>query len=107
MEPHVSEPIAKGTRPAATADADPLDEPPLQASGPHGEMPGPVKEAWGWRYPMPPASSTIASLTQRTAPASSRRRITAASLSKVWARRGAAPQVVGTPSPVARRSLAP
>jgi hypothetical protein len=30
MEPDVSEPIEKATRPAAVAAPDPLDEPPLQ-----------------------------------------------------------------------------
>jgi hypothetical protein len=30
MEPEVSEPMAKGTIPAATAAADPLEEPPDQ-----------------------------------------------------------------------------
>jgi hypothetical protein len=30
MEPTVSEPMAKQTRPAATAEPGPLDEPPLQ-----------------------------------------------------------------------------
>src|SRR5262245_19343072 len=55
IEPHVSDPSAKGTSPALTAEADPLEEPPLQASSPHGERPGPVNEARGWRYPAPPA----------------------------------------------------
>ena len=41
--------MAKGTSPAATAEPEPLEEPPLQASAPHGEMPGPVNEAFGWR----------------------------------------------------------
>src|SRR5688572_33458407 len=47
IEPHVSEPIAKGTRPAPTAAPEPLEEPPLQASAAQGEMPGPVNEASG------------------------------------------------------------
>ena len=49
MEPHVSEPSANGTSAAATAEPEPLEEPPLQASGLHGLMPGPVNEASGWR----------------------------------------------------------
>src|SRR5215472_11167380 len=49
IEPHVSEPMANGTQPAPTAEPEPLDDPPLHASGPHGEMPGPVNEAFGWR----------------------------------------------------------
>src|SRR5262245_3954418 len=48
-EPQVSEPIAKGTQPAPTAEPEPLEDPPLHASDAHGEMPGPVKEAFGWR----------------------------------------------------------
>src|SRR5688500_5912880 len=36
VEPHVSEPMAKGTSPAATAEPGPLDEPPLQYSRFHG-----------------------------------------------------------------------
>ncbi|HWK90030.1 MAG TPA: hypothetical protein VNP72_08535 [Longimicrobium sp.] len=46
MDPHVSEPMAKGTSPAATAAPGPLDEPPLQYSGFHGVRPGPVKDAF-------------------------------------------------------------
>ena len=30
IEPEVSEPMASGTRPAATAAAEPLDEPPVK-----------------------------------------------------------------------------
>ena len=45
MDPEVSEPSAKVTRPAATAMADPLDEPPLQRVRSQGFNPGPVSEA--------------------------------------------------------------
>src|SRR6476469_3948587 len=48
IEPHVSVPIAKGTAPAPTAEPEPLDEPPLHASGFHGLRPGPVMLAFGW-----------------------------------------------------------
>ena len=47
IEPHVSEPMAKGTRPALTAAPEPLEEPPVQVSVFHGFLGGPVKEAWG------------------------------------------------------------
>src|SRR5262249_30072017 len=47
-DPPVSEPIANGTQPAPTAEPEPLDEPPLHASGAHGEIPGPVNDAFGW-----------------------------------------------------------
>ncbi len=42
IEPLVSEPMAKGTRPAAVAAPDPLEEPPLQYAAFQGERPGPV-----------------------------------------------------------------
>ena len=45
IEPQVSEPMANGTRPAATAEPEPLEEPPLHASGRHGLTPGPVNAA--------------------------------------------------------------
>src|SRR5512147_2374027 len=41
MEPQVSDPIANGTRPAATAAPGPLDEPPDQRVGSQGVRPGP------------------------------------------------------------------
>ena len=49
MEPHVSEPIAKGTSPADTAAPDPLEDPPVHAFASHGLMHGPVNDAVGWR----------------------------------------------------------
>src|SRR3990172_9386161 len=104
MEPHASDPTANGTSPAATAAPEPLDDPPVQAFASHGLTQGPVNDAVGWRYPMPPASSIMASLATSTDPASSSLRITAASKSKRWFLNGAAPQLVGAPA-VARRSL--
>ncbi len=56
---------------------------------------------------MPPASSTIASFAQSTAPAASSFRIAVASKSKQRSLKGAAPHVVGMPPDVASRSLAP
>src|SRR5438093_13566831 len=47
MEPEVSDPMAKGTMPAPTADPDPLDEPPDHRSRSHGLRPGPCSEALG------------------------------------------------------------
>src|SRR5437773_11375645 len=46
IDPDVSEPMAKGTKPAATAAPGPLDEPPLQKPTFHGFNPGPVNEAF-------------------------------------------------------------
>ena len=45
IEPHVSVPRAKGASPAATAEPEPLDEPPLQVAASHGFKPGPLKAA--------------------------------------------------------------
>ena len=48
IEPLVSEPIANGTSPAATAAPGPLEEPPLQKRVFHGLKPGPVNAASAW-----------------------------------------------------------
>ncbi len=45
MEPEVSDPMAKGTRPAATALPGPLEDPPDQRVRSQGLIPGPVSEA--------------------------------------------------------------
>ena len=45
IEPQVSEPMANGTSPAATAAAGPDDEPPAQRVRSHGVRHGPVSEA--------------------------------------------------------------
>src|SRR5689334_3802260 len=68
IEPDVSDPSANVTRPAAVAAPDPLDDPPDQCSRFQGLSPGPVSDADGYRYPPPPANSTIASLPIRIAP---------------------------------------
>src|SRR5438067_10107037 len=47
IDPEVSEPMAHGTRPAATAAPDPLDEPPDQRPVFHGLRPGPCNDALG------------------------------------------------------------
>ena len=106
IDPQVSEPMANGTSPAPTAAPGPLDEPPDQRDTSHGVLPGPVKLAKAWLYPIPPASSTMASLAQSTAPARRSRRTTVASPWSSWSRYGCAPQVVGAPS-AASRSLTP
>src|SRR5580704_5829987 len=97
MEPDVSEPIANVTRPAATAAADPLDDPPDQRVRSQGFNPGPVSDAEAKRYPPPPASSTMASLPVSTAPAESSFSITVALKSNTCPAYGAAPHVVGRP----------
>src|SRR5213594_1666949 len=47
MDPEVSEPIANGTSPPATAAAEPLEDPPDQRSVFHGLRPGPCSDALG------------------------------------------------------------
>ena len=47
IEPDVSLPSAYGTRPPATAAADPLDDPPDQRSVFQGFKPGPCSDALG------------------------------------------------------------
>jgi hypothetical protein len=106
IEPEVSDPIAKPTRPADTAIAEPLDDPPLQYFAFHGVRPGPVNDASASPYPKPPASSTIASFASSTAPASVSFFTTVASKSNRCRRYGCAPQVVGA-SGVASRSFTP
>ena len=71
MEPQVSVPRANPTMPPETATPDPLEEPPLHRPGSQGFFPAPVSEAAAYRYPIPPASSTMASFPRSMAPASS------------------------------------
>jgi hypothetical protein len=49
MDPEVSDPSAKVTRPAATAMAEPLEDPPDQRVRSHGFKPGPVRDALAYR----------------------------------------------------------
>ncbi len=73
MDPPVSLPMATGARPAATATADPLLEPPAMwctvgAAGFQGVP-------FAWFVPqLPMANSTICVVPSKIAPASSRRR---------------------------------
>ena len=78
MDPEVSEPMANGTSPAATAAAEPLDDPPDQHDRSHGLSPGPNSDAAGYRYPPPPANSTMESFPVSTAPTSDSLSITVA-----------------------------
>src|SRR5690606_9652191 len=100
MDPRVSEPMANGRAPAATAAALPADE-PLE----------PPRVSQGLRV-MPPyhtspqARAPSDSLAMSTAPAASSCSMTEASMSNCWSLNGFAPQVVGYPR-TASRSLAP
>src|SRR6478609_4614106 len=67
IEPPVSEPSEAGTMPAASAAADPLDDPPLKCSTCHGLRDG----GHGKSNDGPPcANSCVCSLPSSTAPAS-------------------------------------
>src|SRR5262249_18527168 len=88
MLPNVSLPMAKPTKPAATEEAEPAEE-PLD----------PCFEFHGLRVMPPNHQSPIArapkvSLATKTAPAFSRRRATVAMSARVWSLKGVAPQVV-------------
>ena len=100
MEPSVSVPIAKPTRPAAVAAAGPAEEPLELRSVFHGFFVLPPNHTPPW------ASDPIDSLATSTAPASRRRSTTVASTSITWFSYGLAPHVVRMPL-VARRSFAP
>ena len=89
MEPPVSVPMAKPTRPAADAAAEPAEEPLEPWLGSQGLLVRPPNQL------APNASSPVLSLATRIAPASSRRSTTVASTSMTWSRNGSAPQVVG------------
>ena len=100
IEPSVSEPIANGTSPAATAEPGPALDPLDPSSGFQGFLVVPPNQT------SPQASAPSVSLATRTAPAASSFCTTAASSSRTWSRYGSAPHVVGAPR-AARRSLAP
>src|SRR5262245_5998153 len=76
MEPPVSEPIAHGESPAATAAPEPLDDPPVKCSRFHGLRAG----GHGKSNEGPPwANSCVAALPRRIAPASYSLAVTVAS----------------------------
>ena len=100
MEPSVSVPTEKATRPAAVAAPGPADEPLEPRAGAQGLRVMPPNQT------LPRASAPIDSLATSTAPAASNRSITVASSSMICCSYGRAPQVVRAPR-VANRSLAP
>src|SRR5262252_217352 len=100
IDPRVSVPIAKATKPAAVAAPGPAEDPLELFSGDHGLRVDPPN------HTPPCASAPIESFATRTAPASRRRSTTVASY---WATRfsyGFAPHVVRMPF-VSSRSFAP
>jgi hypothetical protein len=70
IEPPVSVPIAHGARPAATAAADPPEDPPGTRSRSHGFRTGPKPE---FSFDEPIANSSILVLPSTGAPAAVRR----------------------------------
>src|SRR5215471_6648469 len=100
IDPSVSVPSEKPTRPAAVADADPALDPLEVASVFHGVFVMP------WNQRPPCASAPIESLAISTAPAARRRSTTVASYvaTRVWY--GSAPNVVRMPL-VSKRSFTP
>src|SRR5262249_12181495 len=91
IDPPVSLPIAKPTRPAAVAAPDPADDPLEPSEGFHGLFVRPPNHS------SPNASSPVVSFATSTAPASVNRRTTSASSSITRFSYGAAPHVVGYP----------
>src|SRR6266851_7930539 len=107
MEPSVSVPTATGIRPAATATADPLDEP-------HGDL----SSTWGLRHCRPRALHPLDAreerklahslrlvLPSRSMPAARRRATRGASAGAGTPTRASEPAVVCMRSPVSMLSL--
>src|SRR5205085_5897695 len=96
-EPFVWLPIANGTTPAATAAADPIDDPPDVRERFHGFRVGP-----GWAI----ASAGVTVFPTTTAPAARRFRTTSASLSAIRPAYSALPRSAGAPA-VSKMSFTP
>src|SRR2546428_7348266 len=97
VEPFVCDPIAAGTTPAATAAAEPIDEPPGVRVVFQGFSVGP-----GVRY----ASSAVTVLPITIAPARSRASATADERSGTRPAKGSLPFSVGMPA-VSKMSFTP
>ncbi|MNT83173.1 hypothetical protein D3C72_2230020 [compost metagenome] len=76
IEPPVSVPVAAGARPAATAAAEPPEEPPGTRCLSHGLRTGPKYE---FSFDEPIANSSMLVLPSVTMPAAARRSTTVAS----------------------------
>src|SRR5438552_454954 len=92
MEPPVSVPRAKRTSPAATATADPPEEPPGTRSAHQGFFTGPNAE---FSFELPIANSSRFVLPTITAPWASRRSTTVAEYTGTYPSRMREPAVVG------------
>ena len=100
IDPRVSVPIAKPTRPADVAAPGPADDPLELVSGAHGLRVNPPN------HTPPCASAPIESFATSTAPASRSLSTIVASQSGTRSLYGSAPQVVAMPF-VSKRSFAP
>src|SRR6478672_12317412 len=100
IEPRVSVPITKATRPAAVAAPGPADDPLELLSGDHGLRVDPPNQT------PPCASAPIESFATSTPPASRSRSTIVASTSAMRFSYGFAPHVVRMPL-VSKRSLTP
>ena len=94
MDPPVSDPTAPRARPAATATAEPLEEPPVQCPARHGFWACPW---WALSPKGPIASSVMLSLPSVTAPAAASRATTVQSCSARKYSAVLVPQEVGSP----------
>src|SRR5207253_5276748 len=95
IDPPVSVPSAPGTKRAATAAADPPEEPPGVRSRSHGLRVGPYAL---FSVDEPIANSSMFSFPTSTAPASRSLRTTVASYGGTYPCRMRDPAVVSTPS---------
>ncbi len=101
IEPPVSDPSAQGASPAATAAADPPDEPPGTRAGSHGLNVGPYAE---FSVDEPIANSSMFVFPSRDSPRPRHRSATVASYTGTYPARIFEPAVVSTPA-VEMRSL--
>jgi len=88
IDPQVSVPMAKGSRPAETAEAEPAEEPLEPCAGRQGLRVMPLNQT------SPQASSPMVSLATSTAPAAPSFLITDASMGIICSLKGTLPQVV-------------
>src|SRR5262245_14528940 len=98
-EPPVSEPSAQGARPAATAAADPPEDPPGTRSGSQGFRVGPKAE---FSVDEPIANSSMFVLPRKGRPARRHRDATVESKRGMYPARIFEPAVVSTPRVVIR-----
>jgi len=95
-----SVPMANAARPAATIAPEPLELPHVQQAAFHGFFAGPFIDAEANRYPIPPASSIIADLPIRIAPARSRfSNHSGIIVESADSRMGERPTLSGSPAP--------